>query len=811
MNLNYLIRLSCWGVVGAAYFSLTTVVQAQVLKQKESTLTEKISIDDIFLQKNKATDLIAQRITEVTGVQLNQTDKGLKVILKTAAGSERLVPLILPEGNSLAIDILDATLGFELRNGFTKTSPAPGIREVILTKVDDTSIRLTIIGKSQAPSAEIVPGRNDLVLSVTPQSTTAEQEPDEAMQRGLGGFPHERLHQEEIEIIATGEAESDDDYVVEDANVGTRTDTPVKDIPQSIQTVPQQVIKDQRATSVNEIIQNASGVVSGSDSPRDPFVNFDIRGFDASSNTLTNGLQDPTNGRVSVTNNIDRIEILKGPASVLFGQGTVGGTVNYVTKQPLDEPFYWAEFSAGNYNLYSGAIDLSSPLNEDKSVAYRLNGLIKTSQSFVDSVDTQEYQIAPVLSWNISDRTKVTFESEYSQVNTPFDAGLPVEGTIEPNPNGEIPRDRFVGEPDIDDSQNSVFKISYDLEHEFNDNWQFNSTFRASTVDLDRQIVLSFTGFVPEDALPPGEDPNRLLDRSVSVQELDENIFNLDNYVVGEFSTGSLDHKLVAGINLFRQDTSVVDESTPIAPLDVFDPNYGSTPAGEGFVFFDSESVIQSAGLFVQDQIDIGEKFIVLLGGRFDLANQDFSNTVSDVDEFQQNEAFSPRAGIVYKPIDPLSIYASYTRSFQQAPSIFSNAPADPQRGTQYEIGMKGDISDRLSATLALYHITLTNLPVLENQFVTVPTGEQRSQGIELDVSGEILPGWNVIAGYAYTDAEITEDTIEREGNKLTNIPENTVNFWTTYTLQQGSLEGLGFGFGLYFIGDSSRRFRQYF
>ena len=115
---------------------------------------------------------------------------------------------------------------------------------------------------------------------------------------------------------------------------------------------------------------------------------------------------------------------------------------------------------------------------------------------------------------------------------------------------------------------------------------------------------------------------------------------------------------------------------------------------------------------------------------------------------------------------------------------------------------MKGDISDRLSATLALYHITLTNLPVLENQFVTVPTGEQRSQGIELDVSGEILSGWNVIAGYAYTDAEITEDTTEREGNKLTNIPENTVNFWTTYTLQQGSLEGLGFGFGLYFIGD---------
>ena len=217
----------------------------------------------------------------------------------------------------------------------------------------------------------------------------------------------------------------------------------------------------------------------------DPFENFDIRGFDASENTLTNGLQDPTNGRVSVTNNIERVEILKGPASVLFGQGTVGGTVNYVTKQPLDKPYYWAEFSAGNYNLYSGALDFSGPLNEDKSVAYRLNGLVKTTESFVDSLDRQEYQIAPVLTWDISDkpdgmasqRTKVTFEADYSQVNTPFDAGLPVEGTIEPNPNGDIPRDRFVGEPDNDDSQNSVFRIGYNLEHNFNDDWQLKVYF----------------------------------------------------------------------------------------------------------------------------------------------------------------------------------------------------------------------------------------------------------------------------------------------------------------------------------------------
>lgn len=228
----------------------------------------------------------------------------------------------MPQGNDLVIDILDATLGFSIRNGVSELNPAEGISKISVNKIDESSIQVRIAGENQTPNAEVVPGQDNLVLSVTPQDTTAQEEPDE-----------------EIEVIATGEAE-DDDYEVDDATVGTRTDTPIKDIPRSIQVVPPEVIKDQRATSIIEVLQNASGVVSGADSPRDPFENFDIRGFDASENTLTNGLQDPTNGRVSVTNNIERVEILKGPASVLFGQGTVGGTVNYVTKQPLDKPYY---------------------------------------------------------------------------------------------------------------------------------------------------------------------------------------------------------------------------------------------------------------------------------------------------------------------------------------------------------------------------------------------------------------------------------------------------------------------------------------
>ncbi|MEM8830126.1 MAG: TonB-dependent receptor plug domain-containing protein [Cyanobacteria bacterium P01_G01_bin.19] len=297
------------------------------------------------LQIGTAADLLAQGVTRVTGVEVVQTAEGFELILETVTGSERLVPLILPEGNDLVIDILDATLAFSIRNGVEELNPVPGIRRVTVNKAEDNSIRVRISGVNQTPRAEVVPGRDDLVLSVTPEDTTAETEPDE-----------------QIDIIATGEAE-EDGYNVDEASIGTRTDTPLKDIPQSIQVVPQEVIKDQRATTANEALQNVPGVAPTS-SPRAFFNSFSIRGFDSSQNTLTNGLPDPTNSNVNILSNIERVEVLKGPASVLFGQGTIGGVVNYVTKQPLTEPFYSLEASVGNFDLYGGAVDLSGPLND---------------------------------------------------------------------------------------------------------------------------------------------------------------------------------------------------------------------------------------------------------------------------------------------------------------------------------------------------------------------------------------------------------------------------------------------------------------
>ncbi|PSB06781.1 TonB-dependent siderophore receptor, partial [Pleurocapsa sp. CCALA 161] len=321
----FLVLLSPWKTEAQEkMLSVTKINSHLVFSLKDINFRQTVS--------TSATDLLAQqnKITRVTGIELNQTNQGLEVILKTLAGSQRLVPLILPEGNNLVIDLLDATLGFSIRNGVTKTNPAPGINQVRLTKIDDNSIRLIITGERQAPRAEILPSGQNLILSIDPQGNTAQESPDE-----------------EIEIIATGEAE-EDNYYVPEASTAIGTDTPIKDTPLSIQVVPQQVLKDRNVTELGDALETVSGVVSaGGRGTSGNGPNFLIRGFDGEKfrDGITYFSLAPLNA-----SDLESVEVLKGPASVLFGQGQPGGIINLVSKKPLSEPFYEASFTAGNFN-----------------------------------------------------------------------------------------------------------------------------------------------------------------------------------------------------------------------------------------------------------------------------------------------------------------------------------------------------------------------------------------------------------------------------------------------------------------------------
>jgi iron complex outermembrane recepter protein len=735
------------------------------------------ALEEAEVQRKFTTSyLIAQGVTRVTGVELNQTDSGLEIIFKTVAGSQKLVPLILPEENKLVIDLLDATLATE--NELREINPAPGIAEINIIKIDESSIRLTITGEKQTPQAEVVPDSN-LVLNVTSQETMRGQTPDE-----------------EIEIIATGEAETDNYYVPE-ASSATRTDAEIRDIPQSVQIIPQRIIKDQQITGIEEVVDNVSGVTFLGDNDGRG-LNFAIRGFD-NAPVLRDGFRlygsDYSEPEVA---NLEQIEILKGPASILYGQVEPGGIVNLVSKQPLAEPNYDLQLQLGNRSLISPAIDFSAPLTEDKSVSYRLNAVYRNYESFRDyDRNFERFFIAPTVA--IKDKnTDITFNLEYAQDDNPADFGTLAFG------NGvvDIPAERITNNPD-DTVEKTYLSFGYNLEHRFNDKWKLRNSFRFLNDRFDYSVL----------ALPFTLDERTgILERGWADQFEEASSLNLYTNVEGKFKTGSVQHSLLFGIDLSRGNADGVtnfDFETSV-PLDVFNPDYDALakPDADNLTpLFDNDLQSDRLGIYLQDKIDLLDNLILLAGVRYDTVEQTLNNNIEATETIQEDDAVSPRLGLVYQPIEPISLYASYSESFNPSEDVVEGGTfLEAETGQGFEAGIKGEIiPNRLAATVAYFDITKQNVATEDpvDPFATIATGEQQSQGVELDLTGEILPGWNVFASYAYIDAEVTEDTIvENIGNKLAGVPEHSASLWTSYELQQGSLKGLGIGAGFNFVGE---------
>jgi iron complex outermembrane recepter protein len=735
-------------------------------------------LSDLESSATTVTDWIAQieaSLVQITGVRVEETEAGLQVVLETADGTLD-VPETRSIGNALIADIPNATIVEE----FSQANPIEGIALVSVTSLPGDRVRVAITGTDAPPVAEVSAEAQGLVLSVAlgEAGTTAEEDA--------------------IQVVVTGE--QDEGYRATETSVGTRTDTLLRDIPQAINVVPQQVIQDTQARSITEALENVPGVVAqgaGSTGTRDYFT---IRGFEVYSNSLVNGLPDPQISSDGIFFNVERLEVLKGPASVLYGEtgfSGIGGTINYVTRQPLSEPFYEVSASAGNYGFYQGSVDLSGPLNAERTILYRLIGGIRSFDSITDFNSALTLAVAPSLRLQLGENTSLLVEGDVNRVerNGQQPGPQPVLGTVLPNPNGEIPRSFNP----IGPLPNTVVlngRIGYLLEHQFNENLRLRNAFRYVFANDDDSIDF-FPGNLEAD--------NRTLNRTGSAGEQYYNYYLLDTNLLSRFNTGTIEHQLLAGFSLSRNTTDLSSEfGIPAAPVDIFDPVYDQTLV-TGDRTFSRFTTRDTLGIYLQDQISLSQNLQVLLGGRFDTFSERATDRLTDTDTSQSDTAFSPRLGIVYQPIQPISLYASYSRSF--APTIGIAASGEnfqPERGTQYEIGVKADLTDRLSATLAFYDLTRSNVttPDPNTPNFSVQTGRQRSRGIEFDVGGEILPGWNITAGYAYTDARVTEDNSIPVGNRLFNSPEHAVNLWTTYRIQTGSLEGLGFGLGLYYLGD---------
>ncbi|MBW4591972.1 MAG: TonB-dependent siderophore receptor [Brasilonema angustatum HA4187-MV1] len=750
-----------------------------------------------------------QSFVQVSFVKANPTNKGVEVVLQTSlAATLQLQNRTQVNSNIFIVDIPNAQLRLPGDRPFTFRSQKPiaGVTEITVTNFDANTIRVTVIGEASPPVVELYDSpKEGLIFNVSTAASIAQQQrqnptPKPSPNLGQGQESQQPGNQtqpsqpsasgdEPIELVVTGEQ---DGYRVSNTRSATRTDTDTRDIPQSIQAIPQTVIKDQQITRIIDATRNVSGV-----SPLAGFGgifdDYTIRGF-SSYNILRNGFK--TTNIFSYGANVERVEVLKGPASVLYGQFEPGGVVNYVTKQPLSNPYYAAEFTAGSFSFYRGSVDFSGPLTNDKKLLYRLNVAYENSGSFRDFNDYDIFSVSPVITYKPSENTILNFEYEYGRRRGGFDRGFPPTSPVFLT----LPISRNLGEPS-DFNNVDYQRGTLTLDHRFSDSLQLRSGVSIQS-SLNNDAYANIGGGTFE---ADGRSLQREYggDRDRPIED-----YSWQTDLIGKFNTGSIAHQLLLGLELSRNTDVDYNFAGDIASLDIFNPIYGARPTNIRLSgLYDNR--IDTIGIYLQDQVALLSNLKLLVGGRYDFVDSVNSVTRGDGNttrsEFNDG-AFSPRVGLVYQPIEPISLYASYSRSFVPNNSRTASGEAlEPSRGTQYEIGIKSELFDRrLSATLAAYDITKTNIPTQDPNDINsvIAVGEVKSRGIELDVAGEILPGWKIIASGYLNDAFVSEDNDPTiKGQRLQNTAYHGASLWTTYEIQKGDLQGLQFSAGLFFVG----------
>jgi len=576
-------------------------------------------------------------------------------------------------------------------------------------------------------------------------------------------------------------------YSADDALTGTRFPVLLRDLPLSVGVVSNELIEDRGISQLADALDNVSGAQRRLGYGGTQNFGAFIRGFDQGTLTLRNGLRDPGFNTVRDIANVERFEVLKGPASILYGAVNPGGITNTITKQPLVRPHARVRGIVGSSDRYRAEADLGGSVGSD-AVRYRFNAAYEDFGSFRDGVETVSRFFAPVIAFYPGDRTRIALESEYKRSEFVWDLGLPR------NPlSFTVPVERFLGEPDALNQVESLF-ASATVEHQFSDAFSLRSVVGRSKTSGDYNLRS------PLSIRPDG----RTVSRVAFATDEEAETTNAQVDLLATFSTGAVVHQLTVGAEHYRSLQYFFFNFQPLAPIDLFAPVYGAQP-GAGFPLFANDLASRATGVYVQDLISVGERWKLLLGGRYDYTRGKNTNVLTGAQAAKAaDDAFSPQGGVVFQPDAVTSLYASYGRSFLPVGGrTVTGASLDPETGEQIELGIKRDLLDgRAKTTLAVYEIHKQNVstPDPDNPMFRVQTGEQRSRGVEFDISGEIAPGWDIIFTASRIDAEVTRDNRFAVGSQLPGAPELSGGLWTTYALQGGALAGLTIGAGAYYV-----------
>lgn len=573
-------------------------------------------------------------------------------------------------------------------------------------------------------------------------------------------------------------------YRAEAATTGTLLNVPLMDTPASVQVVPQDVIEDQRALRLQDALRNVSGIQqSGSGGFGE---NFTVRGFDQDF-VYRNGFREPREfGIFQSLANVQRVEVLKGPASVLYGRIEPGGAINVITEKPLGEASYSLFQEVGSYAFSRTWLDATGPLDENGNILYRLNVGYDGGDSFRDFVEHESALFSPVVTMNLTDRLQATVEYEYYNDDRTLDQGVVALG----NRPATIPRSRFLGEPSTDFLSTDSSRLTTDLIYDLGRGW--HAQYHYVYDDTDRSDFRLDSRNLDE---ATGELTRGISANSPFLFRSQAHALNL----TGEFRTGPFGHTFLVGGDYRDTQQSDIFGFGAAPPINIFAPTYGFSPPATPFPFDISD---QWSGVYFQDLIDITPRLSALVGGRHDDVEQFFGGAA------QSTASYNPRYALLYRPAEFVSYYTSYVESTsaqQGFDNVDPNTVAAPETAEQFEVGMKVELlRGQMFVNLAAYELTKQNIAVPDpvNPFFVDLIGEARSRGIEFDVAGELSPAWQVIGSYAYTDTEISRDTSGNQGNRLPNAAYNTGSLWTTYDLAPRCCHSWVLGGGVFAVGD---------
>lgn len=561
---------------------------------------------------------------------------------------------------------------------------------------------------------------------------------------------------------------------------GTKTDTPIQKVPQSISVVTAEEMALHQPKSVKEALSYTPGVAVGTRGASNTYDYLIIRGFAAdgqSQNNYLNGLKmqgNFYNDAVIDPYMLERAEIMRGPVSVLYGKSSPGGLLNMVSKRPTTEPLKEIQFKAGTDSLFQTGFDFSDALDDDGVYSYRLTGIARSANAQQKGAEEQRYAIAPAFTWRPDDKTNFTFLSYFqNEPETGYYGWLPKEGTVEPLPNGKrLPTDFNEGAKNNTYSRNEKM-VGYSFDHEFNDTFTVRQNLRFAQNKVSQKSVYGY-GMCSDplytkddDALKaspclsiPQSEWNHTLTRQYVIDNEKLENFSVDTQLQSKFATGSVEHTLLTGVDFMRMRNDIdswFGYAGSVAPSDIYnldrsDFDFGAhpDPSGPYRVLLKQKQT----GLYVQDQAQ-WDKVLVTLGGRYDWAeqssfNRDYGNK-SDRDDKQ----FTWRGGVNYLFDNGVTPYFSYSESFE--PASLTDANGDlfaPSKGKQYEVGVKYVPEDRpIVLTGALYQLTKTNNLMADpnNPNFSIEGGEIRARGVELEAKAALSASVNVVGSYTYT------------------------------------------------------------